>query len=129
MSEPKHSGYPLARDPGHPEARVSRGSGSIHVDAVVIEGRAVRAVAPGRRVSKSWVSELVGRYREGGYEALAPRSKRPRRPFTHELARCGEGYGLPARRAQLVHAPLRSARSRRSSIASSRVTARIGGMY
>jgi transposase InsO family protein len=28
-------------------------------------------------VSKSWVAVLVGRFREGGYEALEPRSKRP----------------------------------------------------
>jgi transposase len=47
------------------------------VDAVVVEGRGIREVARAHRVSKSWVSVLVSRYREGGYEALAPRSKRP----------------------------------------------------
>jgi len=47
------------------------------VDAVVIEGRGVREVARAHGVSKSWVSVLVARYREGGYEALAPRSRRP----------------------------------------------------
>ncbi len=47
------------------------------VDAVVVEGRSVREVARAHGVSKSWVSALVGRYREGGYEALEPRSKRP----------------------------------------------------
>jgi transposase InsO family protein len=47
------------------------------VDAVVIEGRSAREVARGHGVSKSWVCELVSRYRAGGYEALAPRSRRP----------------------------------------------------
>jgi transposase InsO family protein len=49
------------------------------VDAVVVEGRSVRAVARAHGVSKSWVAELVRRYRQGGYEALEPRSKRPHR--------------------------------------------------
>jgi transposase InsO family protein len=49
------------------------------VDAVVVEGRSVRDVARCHGVSKSWVSVLVCRYREGGYEAIAPRSKRPQR--------------------------------------------------
>lgn len=48
------------------------------VDAVVLEGRSMREVARCHGVSKSWVSVLVGRFREGGYEALEPRSKRPR---------------------------------------------------
>jgi len=47
------------------------------VDAVVLEGRSVREVARAHGVSKSWVAELVRRYREGGDEALEPRSKRP----------------------------------------------------
>jgi transposase InsO family protein len=47
------------------------------VDAVVVEGRGIREVARAHGVSKSWVSELVARYRAGGYEALTPRSKRP----------------------------------------------------
>ncbi len=46
------------------------------VDAVVLEGRGVREVARDHGVSKSWVSELVRRYRAGGYEALEPRSRR-----------------------------------------------------
>ena len=49
------------------------------VDAVVIEGRSMREVARSHGVSKSWVSVLVGRFRTGGYEALAARSKRPLR--------------------------------------------------
>jgi transposase InsO family protein len=47
------------------------------VDAVVIEGRSAREVAKAHGVSKSWVCELVVRYRAGGYEALEPRSRRP----------------------------------------------------
>jgi transposase InsO family protein len=49
------------------------------VDAVVLEGRGVREVARAHGVSKSWVSVLVARYRAGGYEALAPRSRRANR--------------------------------------------------
>lgn len=47
------------------------------VDAVVLEGRSAREVARAYGVSKSWVAVLVGRFREGGYEALEARSKRP----------------------------------------------------
>jgi transposase InsO family protein len=47
------------------------------VDAVVLEGRGVREVARTHGVSKTWVSVQLARYREGGYEALAPRSRRP----------------------------------------------------
>ncbi len=45
------------------------------VDAVVLEGRSYREVARAHGISKSWVAELVSRYRGGGYEALAARSK------------------------------------------------------
>lgn len=48
------------------------------VDAVVLEGRGVREVARSHGVSKTWVSVQLARYREGGYEALGPRSRRPR---------------------------------------------------
>jgi len=48
------------------------------VDAVVLEGRGVREVARRHGVSKTWVSVQLARYREGGYEALAPRSRRPK---------------------------------------------------
>jgi transposase InsO family protein len=47
------------------------------VDAVVLEGRSLRDVARSHGMSKSWVAKLVARYRSGGYEALAPRSKAP----------------------------------------------------
>ena len=45
------------------------------VDAVVLERRSCRDVARAHGVSKSWVAELVARYRAGGYDAVAPRSK------------------------------------------------------
>ncbi len=48
------------------------------VDAVVLEGRSAREVARAHGISKSWIYELMARYRDGGYQALEPRSKRPR---------------------------------------------------
>ena len=45
------------------------------VDAVVLEGRSCREVARAHGVSKSWVANLVGRFKEGGYDAIVPRSK------------------------------------------------------
>jgi len=48
------------------------------VDAVLLEGRSVREVAKAHGISRSWIYELIGRFRAGGYEALQPRSHRPR---------------------------------------------------
>jgi hypothetical protein len=48
------------------------------VDAVVLEGRSARGVAAAHGISKSWIYVLIERYRTGGYEALEPRSRRPR---------------------------------------------------
>lgn len=45
------------------------------VDAVVVERRSYRDVARAHGVSKSWVAQLVARYRVGGYDAIAARSK------------------------------------------------------
>jgi transposase InsO family protein len=47
------------------------------VDAVVLEGRSPTEIARLHRISRSWVYVLLARYRAGGYEALAPRSRRP----------------------------------------------------
>jgi transposase InsO family protein len=47
------------------------------VDAVVLEGRSVREVAAAHGISKSWVGELVRRFRRGGYPAIEPRSRAP----------------------------------------------------
>jgi transposase InsO family protein len=54
------------------------GMGRYVVDAVLLEGRSAREVARAHGVSKSWIYELIRRYRAGGYEALEPRSRRPR---------------------------------------------------
>jgi transposase InsO family protein len=48
------------------------------VDAVVLEGRSYREVAAAHGVSKSYVGKLVGRFREGAYQAIEPRSRAPR---------------------------------------------------
>jgi transposase InsO family protein len=56
------------------------------VDAVVLEGRSAREVARAHGISKTWIYELVRRYRTGGYEALEPRSRRPR-SCKHETPR------------------------------------------
>ena len=49
------------------------------VDAVVMEKRSCREVARAHGVSKSWVAKLVARFREGGYDAIAPRSRAAKR--------------------------------------------------
>src|SRR2546430_926416 len=54
------------------------GMGRYVVDAVLLEGRSAREVARAHGISKSWIYELIGRYRAGGYEALEPHSRRPR---------------------------------------------------
>jgi transposase len=50
------------------------------VDAVLIEGRSVRAVATATGRSKSWVQRHVALYREGGHDALAPHKRGPKVP-------------------------------------------------
>jgi transposase InsO family protein len=56
------------------------------VDAVLLEGRSAREVARAHGISKTWIYELISRYRAGGYEALEPRSRRPR-CCKHETSR------------------------------------------
>jgi transposase InsO family protein len=48
------------------------------VDAVLLEGRSAREVASAHGISRSWIYELIARFRVGGYEALEPLSHRPR---------------------------------------------------
>src|ERR1700722_19576916 len=50
------------------------------VNAVLIEGRSVRAVAAATGRSKSWVQRHVTLYREGGEEALVPLRRGPKVP-------------------------------------------------
>ncbi len=47
------------------------------VEAVTREGRSYRQVAAALGISKSWVGKIVARYRQGGTEALTPRSRAP----------------------------------------------------
>ena len=54
------------------------GLGRYVVDAIVLEGRSPSEVARSHGISRSWIYELVARYRAGGYAALEPRSRRPR---------------------------------------------------
>ena len=48
------------------------------VDAVVLEGRSPTELARSHGVSRTWVYELVARFRRGGYAALEPQSRRPK---------------------------------------------------
>jgi len=48
------------------------------INAVLVEGRSVKEVCAAHDVSRSWLYELIARYREGGDTGLQPRSKRPR---------------------------------------------------
>jgi transposase len=48
------------------------------VEAHVLEGRSVGELAAAHGVHRSWIYKLLARYRDGGYEALGPRSRRPR---------------------------------------------------
>jgi transposase InsO family protein len=52
------------------------------ITAVVVEGRPVREVSEAYGVSRSWVYELLARYRSEGDTAFEPRSKRPKRSPT-----------------------------------------------
>jgi transposase InsO family protein len=48
------------------------------VEAHLEEGRPVAELAARHGVHRSWIYKLIARYRQGGYEALAARSRRPR---------------------------------------------------
>jgi transposase InsO family protein len=48
------------------------------ITAVVVEKRPVREVAADYGVSRSWIYELLARYRDEGDAAFEPRSRRPR---------------------------------------------------
>jgi transposase len=48
------------------------------VEAHVLEGRSVSELAAAHGVHRNWIYKLLVRYRAGGYEALLPRSRRPR---------------------------------------------------
>jgi transposase InsO family protein len=48
------------------------------VEAHLLEGRPVAELAASHGVHRSWIYKLLARYRQGGSEALEPRSRRPR---------------------------------------------------
>jgi transposase InsO family protein len=48
------------------------------VNAVLVEGRSVKEVCESHDISRSWLYELIGRYREAGDDGLKAQSKRPR---------------------------------------------------
>jgi len=54
------------------------GLGRYIVDAVVLERRSPTRLARDHGISERWVFELLKRFRDGGYAALEPRSRRPR---------------------------------------------------
>jgi transposase InsO family protein len=60
------------------------------VRAVVVEGRSVAEVVADHGVSRSWLYELLARYRAGGDDGLRPVSKRPHRSPTAVPARLEE---------------------------------------
>ena len=47
------------------------------ITAVVVEGRPVREVSTAYGVARSWIYELLARYRKEGDQALEPQSRRP----------------------------------------------------
>jgi len=47
------------------------------IEAIVREGRSPTEIARAHGISRSWIYQLLARYRAGGYDALAPRSRRP----------------------------------------------------
>lgn len=47
------------------------------VDAVVVGGQSPTRLAKSLGISRSWLFELLQRFREGGYPAIEPRSRRP----------------------------------------------------
>jgi transposase InsO family protein len=54
------------------------GLGRYIVDAVVLEGRSPSQIARDHGISERWVYKLLRRFKEGGYAALEPRSRRPK---------------------------------------------------
>ena len=51
--------------------------GRFLVEAVVVGGASPNELARSHPISRSWLFRLLARYREGGYPALEPRSRRP----------------------------------------------------
>ena len=48
------------------------------INAVLVEGQSVKEVGAAHDISRSWLYELIARYRQEGEDGLRPQSKRPR---------------------------------------------------
>jgi transposase InsO family protein len=57
------------------------------INAVLVEGRSVKEVCESHDISRSWLYELIARYRELGDDGLMPQSKRPHSSPTRVPAR------------------------------------------
>jgi len=67
------------------------------VEAVAVEGRSISELARSHGVSRFWIYRQLARYREGGYAALEPRSRRPK-SCSHQTAPEVEAEVLKLRR-------------------------------
>ena len=56
------------------------------INAVLVEGRSVKDVCEAHDISRSWLYELIARYRELGEDGLKPVSRRPRSSPTRVAA-------------------------------------------
>src|SRR5256885_928563 len=95
------------------------GLGRYIVDAVVLDHRSPTALAQAHGISRRWIYKLLERYREGGYAALEPRSRRPHSSATKtcpeveaeviqlrtELGEAGHGAGPPTLPCPLAERP------------------------
>jgi len=52
--------------------------GRFLVEAVVVSGASPGQLARSHPISRSWLFRLLARYREGGFEAVEPRSRKPK---------------------------------------------------
>jgi len=52
--------------------------GRFLVEAVVVSGASPTKLAREHGISRSWLHRLIARYKLGGFEAVGPRSRRPR---------------------------------------------------
>jgi|SRR5215470_1045557 len=52
--------------------------GRFLVEAVVVSGASPTQLARSHGISRSWLFRLLARYRQGGFEAVEPRSRRPK---------------------------------------------------
>ena len=72
----------------------------------------VSELAAAHGVHRSWIYKLLARYREGGYEALEPRSRAPRSSPNRDARGGSAGSRVPARAAALAGTRLRRADDR-----------------